>query len=130
MPRKRAREPHVPTSRVYGYCRVSTFAQAGEGQSLDVQQRTITGYTTMHGLTVDELFIERGVSGSKPLAARPEGGRLLKQTRPGDIIITPKLDRMFRSAVDALGVLGKLKERNISLHMIDLRSEERRGGQE
>lgn len=35
-------------------------------------------------------------------------------------MITPKLDRMFRSALDALGVLAKLKEQDISLHMIDL----------
>jgi DNA invertase Pin-like site-specific DNA recombinase len=33
---------------------------------------------------------------------------------------TAKLDRMFRSALDALEVLGKLKQRRVSLHMIDL----------
>jgi len=38
----------------------------------------------------------------------------------GDTIITPKLDRMFRSAIDALNVLGELKARGVSLHMIDL----------
>jgi DNA invertase Pin-like site-specific DNA recombinase len=40
--------------------------------------------------------------------------------RPGDAVITPKLDRMFRSALDDLAVLGKLKADGISLHMIDL----------
>ena len=35
-------------------------------------------------------------------------------------MITAKLDRMFRSALDALDVLGKLKDRRVSLHMIDL----------
>jgi DNA invertase Pin-like site-specific DNA recombinase len=74
----------------------------------------------MQGLTIDHVFVERGVSGSKPLADRPEGGKLLALLQPGDIVITPKLDRMFRSAVDALDVLGRLKERNVSLHMIDL----------
>jgi len=38
----------------------------------------------------------------------------------GDVVITPKLDRMFRSALNALAVLGQLKERGVSLHMIDL----------
>jgi putative DNA-invertase from lambdoid prophage Rac len=41
-----------------------------------------------------------------------------KLPRPGDVVITPKLDRMFRSALDAL--LGKLKQAGIALHMIDL----------
>jgi DNA invertase Pin-like site-specific DNA recombinase len=40
--------------------------------------------------------------------------------KPGDVVITPKLDRMFRSALDALDVLGQLQKRGISLHMIDL----------
>ena len=37
----------------YGYVRVSTVKQVDEGESLDVQQRTIAGYVLMHGLTVD-----------------------------------------------------------------------------
>ena len=40
--------------------------------------------------------------------------------KPGDVIITPKLDRMFRSALNALGVLEGLKQQGVSLHMIDL----------
>ncbi len=80
-----------------------------EGESLDVQQRVIAGYATMQGLTLDQVFVERGVSGSKPLGDRPEGATLLAVLQPGDVVITPKLDRMFRSALDALDVLGKLK---------------------
>ena len=45
---------------------------------------------------------------------------MLAKVRPGDVIITPKLDRMFRSALDALDVLAWLKDRDVSLHMIDL----------
>jgi Resolvase, N terminal domain len=43
---------------------------------------------------------ERGVSGSKPLGDRPEGAALLAVLQPGDVVITPKLDRMFRPALD------------------------------
>jgi putative DNA-invertase from lambdoid prophage Rac len=104
----------------YGYARVSTIRQADDGESLPVQERTIGGYAMMHGLTVDRVFVERGVSGSKPLRERPQGKALIDTLRPGDVVITPKLDRMFRSALDALDVLAKLKECGISLHMIDL----------
>ena len=105
---------------VYSYARVSTTRQAEEGESLDVQQRTIAGYALMHGLTVTQAFVERGVSGSIPLGERQEGGAMLGTLKASDVIITPKLDRMFRSALDALDVLAKLKERGVSLHMIDL----------
>jgi DNA invertase Pin-like site-specific DNA recombinase len=99
---------------------VSTIAQADEGESLDVQQRQLNGYATMNGLNLDKVFVERGVSGSRPLSDRPEGSKLLGILQPGDVVITPKLDRMFRSALDALDVLGRLKAVGVALHMIDL----------
>src|SRR5580765_5812904 len=105
---------------VYGYARVSTVRQAEEGESLGVQQRQIAGYAMTLGLTVEHVYVERGVSGSKPLAERPEGTALLAALRPGDVVITPKLDRMFRSALDALDVLGGLQKGGVSLHMVDL----------
>ncbi len=36
--------------------------QAAEGESLDVQRRQIEGYAHMHGLAVDEIVVEEGVS--------------------------------------------------------------------
>jgi putative DNA-invertase from lambdoid prophage Rac len=106
--------------KVYGYCRVSTAEQANSGLSLDTQQQQITGYAMMKGWTVAAFFIEAGVSGSVPLADRPEGQRMLATLEPGDVVITAKLDRAFRSAADALGTLEQLKEDKVGLHMIDL----------
>ncbi|MDR4307696.1 recombinase family protein [Chelatococcus sambhunathii] len=105
---------------VFAYVRVSTDRQADEGESLGQQERAIAGYAMMHGLAVDRVFVERGVSGSKPLADRPEGAKLLQAVNPCDVIITAKLDRMFRSAVDALNVGARFKAAGIALHMIDL----------
>ena len=106
--------------KVYGYCRVSTAEQANSGLSLDTQQQQITGYAMIKGWAVAEFFVEAGVSGSVPLADRREGRRLLAELQPGDVVVTAKLDRAFRSAADALGTLEQLKEDKISLHMIDL----------
>jgi putative DNA-invertase from lambdoid prophage Rac len=105
---------------VYGYTRVSTERQADEGESLDVQRRQIGGYAMMKGLEIGHVFVERGVSGSTHLSDRPQGAALLSILEPGDVVVTAKLDRMFRSALDALDVLAQLKERGISLHMVDL----------
>jgi hypothetical protein len=97
--------------------------QAEDGESLDVRQRQISGYATRNGLTVEKVFVERGVSCSNPLADRPQGSALLAALKSGDVVITPKLDRMFGSALDALDVLGKLKSSGVALHMIDLGGE-------
>lgn len=104
----------------YGYVRVSTQRQADEGESLAVQQRQITGYATMIGVTAPEFFIEEGVSGTKPLGERPAGKELFAGLQRGDVIICAKLDRMFRSALDALNMAKAFKEKGVSLHLIDL----------
>ncbi len=104
----------------YGYCRVSTLRAAEEGESLGAQERSLRGYAMMRGLVLDHVYVERGVSGSVPLSERPEGAKLMVALKRGDVILTPKLDRCFRSALDALDVLDRLKGQGVSLHMLDL----------
>ena len=105
---------------VYGYVRVSTARQANEGESLDVQRRQIEGYALMHGLTLADVLVEEGVSGSVPVEERPVGGPLFAKLQRGDIVIAAKLDRLFRSALDALKVVENLKTRGVKLHLLDL----------
>jgi len=105
---------------VYSYVRVSSVIQVEEGESLNVQQRQIGGYAQMHDWTIDKVFVEKAVSGSVPLGERKEGKKLLDILQPGDIIISSKLDRAFRSALDALQVVDLLKKKQVDLHLIDL----------
>lgn len=105
---------------VYGYVRVSTKQQSEDGLSLEAQQRQIEGYAMMQGLEIDEVYVERAVSGWKPFDTRPQGMRLAGCLLAGDVIICSKLDRLFRSARDALVVSDELKKQGVSLHLIDL----------
>ena len=105
---------------VYGYVRVSTKDQVSDGESLAVQQRQIEGYALQHGWPLAEVFVECGVSGGRKLESRPQGAVLLERVRRGDVIIAPKLDRMFRSASDALRVLESLKAKGVGLHLLDM----------
>jgi putative DNA-invertase from lambdoid prophage Rac len=68
---------------VYGYVRVSTDRQAEEGESLGAQQRALQGYAMMQDFTIDKIFVESGVSGSKPLVERPQGAKLLGIVKAG-----------------------------------------------
>ena len=104
----------------YGYCRVSTARQASEGESLDVQRRQIEGYAHMHGLTLRGVTVEEGVSGSIPVHERPKGGPLFAKLKKGDVVIAPKLDRLFRSALDALQTIAEFKRRKIGLWLLHL----------
>lgn len=105
---------------VYSYSRVSTLRQSDDGDSLDTQQAKNAGYAMILGETIVEEYVERGVSGSVRFIERPEGSRLWAILKKGDAIICPKLDRMFRSALDALDTLSKMKERGVRLYLIDM----------
>jgi DNA invertase Pin-like site-specific DNA recombinase len=113
--------PSIPsTPHVYGYARVSTGQQRDNGISLDEQKRRIEGRCLEMGWHLTEMFVEAGVSGSQPFAARPQGGALLRRLQPGDVIVSPKLDRCFRSSLDALQTIQELKKKGVSLWLLDL----------
>lgn len=104
---------------IYGYTRVSTIEQAS-GTSLDEQLNRVKGAALMRGADVSEVFTDAGVSGSTPLRQRPAGERLLAALHPGDTIIVAKLDRIFRSAADALTMVEELKDNGIDLIVTDM----------
>lgn len=106
--------------KIFAYVRVSTDHQAVNGESLETQTRQLQGYAMMKGWIITETFVEAGVSGSIPLAERPEGARMVAGIAKGDIIIVTKLDRMFRDARDGLNSLEDMKELGVQLHMLDL----------
>ena len=60
----------------------------------------------MLGLAVDDVLVEEGVSGSVPVEDQPIGGRLFAKLARGDIVIAAKLNRLFRSALDAVAVVA------------------------
>jgi site-specific DNA recombinase len=107
--------------KAVGYCRVSSQEQIN-GTSLETQRNQIEAYATMKGIDLVDLFSDEGVSGSKPMADRPEGSKLTALVDCGDVqaVIIVKLDRGFRSVVDCLQSVDAWERRHIALHIVDL----------
>ena len=112
--------PESVQLRAYGYCRVSTDQQRDSGISLDEQQRKIEARCIENGWHLERVYVDAGVSGSTPLSRRPEGARLLRAVQAGDVVIAAKMDRTFRSALDALQTIADFKRRRIGLWLLDL----------
>jgi putative DNA-invertase from lambdoid prophage Rac len=111
---------------ILGYCRVSTQEQAGENTtSLAAQEQVIRGVAMTRGASSFDvqIFSDPGVSGSIPLEQRPAGKELFAMAKAGDTVCASKLDRMFRSASDALVTAERLKEAGIKLILFDLGAE-------
>jgi putative DNA-invertase from lambdoid prophage Rac len=116
------------TMTVYGYIRLSVARKQRDGseqedpENIEVQLRKIRGYALQENLPLDESNIhqDRGVSGGVSIQERPEGKKLLAKLKPGDVVITSKLDRLFRSAQDAENVAADFRKRGIRLIIPEL----------
>ena len=108
---------------ILGYVRVSSADQAKDDRSsLQVQTDIIEGFARTRGVDKYgvQIFTDAGVSGAVKLASRPAGSDLLAAMSAGDTVIASKLDRMFRSACDALNMLEEFKRRKIHLVLFDM----------
>lgn len=111
---------------ILGYCRVSTADQCKDDRSsLQVQTDVIEGFARTRGVDKYgvQIFTDAGVSGAVKLAFRPAGAELLKTMAKGDTVIASKLDRMFRSANDALNMFEEFKARGVHLVLFDMGAE-------
>ena len=68
-------------------------------------------------------FVDAGTSGTTSLEKRDAGARLLAAVERGDHIIVTKGDRLFRSAKNALNITDDLREKGVSLHLMDMGGE-------
>lgn len=66
---------------VYGYVRVSTDKQTTENQRFEIEK-----FTKSRNMRIDR-WVDETISGTKVIADR-QLGKLLKQIRKGDILIT------------------------------------------
>lgn len=108
---------------IFSYSRVSTADQDADGTtSIEEQERRNRAVATVRGAsTLDFVtYADRGVSGAIPLVERPAGKEMLRAAQKGDIIVAVKLDRLFRSAIDALATSQILKARGVDIILIDL----------
>jgi len=102
-----------------GYCRVSTEDQAKEGVSLDNQKAKIEAYCQLKDLDLTEIIEDAGISAKN--LKRPGVQKVLRLARQKkvDAIVVYKLDRIFRSTVDALETTKLFDKWGVSFHSIE-----------
>lgn len=109
MHKKRRRERPAPqpfTGRLVGYARVST-ADQDVGMQIAALRRA--------GVLEDNIWSEK-VSGVK--ANRPQRDLALIDARKGDVFVVYKLDRLGRSFVELLEIVGGLEKRGVGFRSL------------
>ena len=107
--RLKARLEHQPT--VYGYARVSTSAQAKEGNSLEAQEQALKAAGAVR-------VVSDAYTGTQ--TDRPELSRLLEEMQEGDTIMVTKLDRIARNLKQGLELIDGLNNRGIKVHVLNM----------
>lgn len=105
------------------YTRVSTTEQAKDGTtSLAEQERKCRGIAMALGAKPFDIadYSDPSVSGSIALRFRPAGAQLFADAKSGDTVIAAKLDRLFRSASDALVTVEELQKRGVNVILADI----------
>ncbi len=102
-----------------GYVRVSTEDQAKEGVSLDNQKAKIEAYCQLKDSELIEVVEDAGISAKN--LRRPGVQKVLRMARKNqvDAIVVYKLDRIFRSTVDALETTKMFDKWGVSFHSIE-----------
>lgn len=99
----------------YAYLRYSTSHQD------ELQQKfALDEYAAQHGLTIDELIKDEGVSGGVSYRDRNLYG-LVKKLKPGDTLVVSEISRLGRSMHDISDLLSnELKPRKIRIVVIKM----------
>ncbi len=96
---------------IYGYARVSTTAQAKDGNSLDVQKAELVRAGA-------EVIVSDAFTGTR--TDRPELDKLLEEMKSGDTIVVTKLDRIARNLQHGISLIDGLNERGITVKVLNM----------
>jgi site-specific DNA recombinase len=103
--------------KAVGYIRVSTEDQT-QGVSLDNQKAKIKAYADLKDLQLIDIIEDAGISAKN--LNRPGAQEVLKMARKKKVeaVIVYKLDRMFRSTIDALETTKMFDRWGVAFHSI------------
>lgn len=99
-------------SRTFAYCRVSTADQTTDNQVMEI---AAAGFTVEPQRTITET-----VSGSVAAMQRPGFAKLLERLESGDVLVTTKLDRLGRNAMDVRQTVEHLEAVGVRVHCLAL----------
>ncbi len=105
--------------KAVGYIRVSTDDQAREGVSLENQKAKIQAYADLKDLDLVKIIEDAGISAKN--LNRQGAQKVLKMARKKKVnaVIVYKLDRMFRSTIDALETTKLFDKWGVAFHSIN-----------
>ncbi|MHB0997756.1 MAG: recombinase family protein [Armatimonadota bacterium] len=103
-------------NKVAIYCRVSTDEQA-EAKTINNQVEFAQKYCDLHEISIQDFYMDDGVSGTIALEDRPEGKRLLDDanSRQFSRVLIYRLDRLGRDPRLILNAIDQLEKTGVQV---------------
>jgi len=98
-----------------GYVRVSTTEQAEEGLSLDAQRSKIEAWCHVNDMTLRDLYVDAGISGTRADNRPQLQAALDAVTVSQDALVVYSLSRLARSTKDTLMISEQLQKAGADL---------------
>jgi site-specific DNA recombinase len=105
--------------KAIGYIRVSSEGQAESGLSLAGQEEKIRQYCKLKDLNLIEVVEDAGISAKNLKRIGVQRVLGMASRKEFDALVIYKLDRMFRSTVDALETSALMDKWGVALHSIE-----------
>ena len=98
--------------KIIGYCRVSSKKQLNEGNSLEIQESTIKEKYK------DAIIYKEQYTGKT--TNRPVFDEICKSLEKGDTLVVTKLDRLCRNVNEGSSLIANLREKGVSIHIMNM----------
>lgn len=109
--------------KYYGYTRVSTASQSEHGFGLETQKNSIIQYAECHGLTIEHIFTDDGISGATgddTMDLNRQGmNELFSVLSNDDKIIVLNTSRLWRDDTSKVLIRHELKKVNADVISIE-----------
>lgn len=112
--------------KYYGYCRVSTETQAEKGYGLEAQEKEIRKYAGAHGLQLERMFLDAGISGNlkdtdddEAISKREALMEMLSLLEKGDTVIVLNTSRLWRSDMTKAIIRRELMKREARIISVE-----------
>jgi len=111
---------------VYSYTRTSTVEEQEEKDLeslLEQENLRLQTYALAHGMHINKSFLDSNLKWSVEFAKRSKVKQMLEILKPGDVVLTCSVERIFSSCDDMLAALKLLKQKRVRLFILELSGE-------
>lgn len=108
--------------KTYGYLRISNKKHRNhEDNSMGIadQDKSIRDYATKHGLVIDEIMKDVGISGATDIDERPGLSKIMGVIGKGDVLLVKKRDRLSRRSITACAIEYMIEKKGGSVIAVE-----------